>query len=191
VPYNYPNDRRNGDGAIPVYTVATPQPGPPWPNKQNTGAIPITIVAAPITANAGAIPVRFVVATGPGPNWPSDQGQDAGAIPVYNSVAANAMPVWDASGPAPIPPPVITTAGFINTLPLTDVVIVGTCQATNSPTGWTVNNNGTILNLQISVGSGQLILLNGTSITADAYDVIVGCYNVSGFDSKHIYVIYT
>jgi hypothetical protein len=191
VPYNYPNTRDNPDGAIPVYMVAAPTLGPPWPSKQNNGGIPVNFVAAPTTPNAGAIPVRVVTGTGPGPNWPSDQGQDAGAIPVYNSTSPKAMPVWNASGPPPIPPPVITTAGFVNTLPSTDVVIVGTCQATNSPTGWTVNNNGTILNLQISVGSGQLILLNGTSITADAYDVIVGCYNVSGFDSKHIYVIYT
>jgi hypothetical protein len=94
----YPNDRRDPAGAIPVYMVAAPPPGPPWPNKQNNGAIPVSFGAAPITPNAGAIPVR-IIATGSPPDaageWPSDQGQDAGAIPVYNSPAG--MPVWDAT----------------------------------------------------------------------------------------------
>jgi hypothetical protein len=91
----YPNDRTNRAGAIPVYIVATPPVGPPWPNKQNNGAIPVSFGTAPTTPNSGAIPVRIVTNTGPGPEWPSDQGQDDGAIPVYNSPAG--MPVWDAT----------------------------------------------------------------------------------------------
>jgi hypothetical protein len=91
----YPNDRTDRNGSIPVYMVATPAPGPPWPSKQNNGAIPVAFGAAPISPNAGAIPVRIVAGTGPGPEWPNDQGQDAGAIPVYNSPAG--IPVWDAT----------------------------------------------------------------------------------------------
>jgi hypothetical protein len=93
--YNYPNDRRNPAGAIPVYIVAVPPVGPPWPNKQNTGAIPVLFTTAPIVADSGAIPVR-VIATGSPPDaegrWPSDQNQSAGAIPVYNSPIG--IPVW-------------------------------------------------------------------------------------------------
>jgi hypothetical protein len=91
----YPNDRTNPAGAIPVYMVATPPPGPPWPNKQNNGAIPVNFISVGTSAASGPIPVRIVANTGPGPEWPSDQGQDAGAIPVYNSPAG--MPVWDAT----------------------------------------------------------------------------------------------
>jgi hypothetical protein len=92
--FNYPNARNNPAGAVPVYIVTAPTPGPPWPSNQITGGIPVIFGTAPTTPNAGAIPVRVVAGTGPGPKWPSDQGQDAGAIPVFNSVAANAMPVW-------------------------------------------------------------------------------------------------
>jgi hypothetical protein len=91
----YPNDRTNPAGAIPVYMVVTPPPGPPWPNKQNNGAIPVNFVSVGTSAASGPIPVRIVANTGPGPEWPSDQGQDDGAIPVYNSPAG--MPVWDAT----------------------------------------------------------------------------------------------
>jgi hypothetical protein len=98
---NYPNDRRNAAGAVPVYVVAPPT-NPPWPNAQNNpnGAIPVNFVAAPTTANAGAIPVRIVAGSGPGPKFPNDQGNDAGAIPVYDD--ADGMPVWAAAG---LPPP--------------------------------------------------------------------------------------
>jgi hypothetical protein len=118
--YNYSNDRRNAAGAIPVYIVPTPPIGPPWPNKQNNGGIPVSFGAAPIAADSGPIPVR-VVATGSAPDaegrWPNDQGQNAGAIPVYNSPVG--MPVWDV-GIAPINPPVnvvlprITPAGSVS-----------------------------------------------------------------------------
>jgi hypothetical protein len=101
----YPNDRRNAAGAIPVYMVPTPPVGPPWPNKQNTGGIPVFFTVAPIAADSGPIPVR-VVAGGSAPDaegrWPNNQGLGAGAIPVYNS--PNGMPVWDATG---TPPPAI------------------------------------------------------------------------------------
>jgi hypothetical protein len=105
--FNYPNARNDPAGAIPVYIVSPPTPGPPWPNKQNTGAIPVNFVAQPTTPNVGAIPVRIVAGTGPGPKWPSDQGQDAGAIPVYDD--AGGMPVWAASGTPPVGLPVNTT----------------------------------------------------------------------------------
>jgi hypothetical protein len=95
----YPNDRTNAAGAMPVYVIPPPVPGPPWPNKQNTGGIPVNFTTAPTSPNVGAIPVRVVTGTGAGPSWPSDQGQDAGAIPVYNDPAG--MPVWDASGVLP------------------------------------------------------------------------------------------
>jgi hypothetical protein len=96
--YNYPNDRMNPAGAIPVYIVAQPTGGfnPSPPNAQNNaqGAIPVNIVAAPTVPYAGAIPVRVVAAPGIGPTWPSDQGQDAGAIPVWSSTDPKAIPVW-------------------------------------------------------------------------------------------------
>jgi hypothetical protein len=91
----YPNDRRNPAGAIPVYMVATPPVGPPWPNKQNNGGIPVNFVPVGNAAANGPIPVR-VVATGGAPDaegrWPNDQAIVSGAIPVYNSPAG--MPVW-------------------------------------------------------------------------------------------------
>jgi hypothetical protein len=116
----YPNDRRNSVGAIPVYMVPTPSPGPPWPNKQNNGGMPVFFTSAPTAADSGAIPVR-VVATGGAPDaegrWPNDQGQNAGAIPVYNSPVG--MPVWDVgipptSPPVNVVPPRITPAGSVS-----------------------------------------------------------------------------
>jgi len=88
----FPNARNNPAGAIPVYIVPFPLPGPPWPNKQNNGAMAVNFVGAPTTPNAGAIPVRIVPGTGPGPKWPNDQSNPFGAIPVYNSPAG--IPVW-------------------------------------------------------------------------------------------------
>jgi hypothetical protein len=139
----YPNARNNPDGAIPIYIVPTPAPGPPWPSKQNTGAIPISMGAAPTTPNAGAIPVWIVT----GPNapdaegrWPNDQHNPAGAIPAYYS--AGGMPVWDAGGPAPINPPVNTVPPLITPA---GPAIVGTLLTmsngtwTNSPTSYIYN----------------------------------------------------
>jgi hypothetical protein len=142
----YPNDRRNPAGAIPIYIVPTPTPGPPWPNKQDTGAIPINMVAAPTTAGSGAIPVY--IATGPNlpdaqGRWPNDQAISEGAIPCYNSPIG--MPVWDAGAPpvgVPINiiPPIITPVGpaIVGTL-----LSVSTGLWTNNPTsyfyGWRRN----------------------------------------------------
>jgi hypothetical protein len=84
----YPNSRTDLAGAIPVYIVSTPPIGPPFPNKQNNGGIPVLFG----TNDGFAIPVRIVAGTGPGPTWPNDQGLDSGAIPVYNSPIG--MPVW-------------------------------------------------------------------------------------------------
>jgi hypothetical protein len=89
--YNYPTARNDPGGAIPVYIVAAPSAGPPWPNKQINGAIPITIMGGPGSPHSGPIPVRIVAGPGPGPKWPSDQGQDAGA--------------------APLPPPIVNISG--------------------------------------------------------------------------------
>jgi hypothetical protein len=93
----YSNERDNAAGAIPVYIVATPIRNLNPPNEQDNvqGAIPIQMVAPSTSPTAGAIPVRVVGDTSSGP-WPSDQGQDAGAIPVYISASPKAMPVWDA-----------------------------------------------------------------------------------------------
>jgi hypothetical protein len=78
----YPNDRTNPAGAIPVYIEAGPV----------GKAIPVVFEAPPTTPNAGPIPVRVVAA--PGTLHGSDQGIDANAIPVYASVSPKAMPVW-------------------------------------------------------------------------------------------------
>ncbi|HSY77768.1 MAG TPA: hypothetical protein VK890_12960, partial [Bacteroidia bacterium] len=142
---SYPNDRTNAAGAMPVYVVPPPVPGPPWPNKQNTGGIPVNFTTAPTSPNSGAIPVRVVTGTGSGPSWPSDQGQDAGAIPVYNDPAG--MPVWDAGGVAPplnIPvnttPPSLTPIGPVNS---GDILTANSGTWINTPTNylyqWTRN----------------------------------------------------
>lgn len=92
----YPDGRINPAGAIPVYYVATPPVDSTPPNGQNNilGAIPvITTAIPPGTDLAGAIPVRVVAAPGVGP-WTNNQGLATGGIPVYESVATNAMPVW-------------------------------------------------------------------------------------------------
>lgn len=194
--YNYPNDRRNPAGAIPVYMVAAPAPGPPWPSKQNNGAIPVIFGAAPTKANAGAIPVRVVAGTGPGPKWPSDQGQNAGAIPVYNSVSPKAMPVWDASGPPPLPPPVINSTAFTNSfdnlIVSGGVDVVGTCTATNGPVQWSMGTNSSGLTLLLSAGSGQLVITNGLTVVRDQeYHANIIATNPSGFDVEEITMIWT
>lgn len=77
---SYPNARNNAAGAIPVYLSSSPK------------AMPIVISTEPANAYSGAIPVRMVAApSGPGG---TDQGVDANAIPVVESTAPNAMPVW-------------------------------------------------------------------------------------------------
>ena len=80
----YPNDRTNPAGAIPVYYGAAPPAGK---------AIPIIVMPGAIGVAHGPIPVR-VVAAPVNPPYPNDQGNDASAIPVYDSVAPHAMPVW-------------------------------------------------------------------------------------------------
>jgi hypothetical protein len=80
----YPNDRTNPAGAIPVYLSSSPK------------AIPIQVFSGAATPNSGPIPIRIVA--GPGtPPIGNDQSNDNNAIPVYESTAANAMPVWDAT----------------------------------------------------------------------------------------------
>jgi hypothetical protein len=77
------------------YYVSAPT-NPPYPNAQNNIGVAIPVVTAsvpPTTDLAGAIPVRVVSAPGVGP-WVNDQGLNTGGIPVYESTAANAMPVW-------------------------------------------------------------------------------------------------
>jgi hypothetical protein len=181
----YPNDRRNTAGAIPVYMVPTPPVGPPWPNKQNTGGIPISIVAAPISADSGAIPVRFV-AGGSAPDaegrWPSDQGLGAGAIPVYTSPAG--MPVWDATG---IPPPAIP----VNTIPPSIGPIgpvssgtglyINTGTWTNNPMSfyfsWRRNGNaiiGASMNLYLTVAADIGTVIDAVVLSANSGGNSVG-----------------
>lgn len=198
VRYNYPNDRRNADGAIPVYIVAGP--GIPdssgrLPNIQNNanGAIPINMLAGPpTTPNSGAIPVRIVAGPGTPVNgkFPSDQGQDAGAIPVYNSTASNAMPVWQA-GPAPLPPPVVTPSIFTLPTPTANPSVIGTCTATNGPVTWSPGANASPLTVSIAAGSGQLVSMNGATVGPGTYQFNVIATNSSGFGAETITVNYT
>jgi hypothetical protein len=167
----YPNDRRSSAGAIPVYMVPTPPVGPPWPNKQNTGGIPVFFTGAPTAADSGAIPVRVVT----GPNlpdtegrWPNDQNNPAGAIPVYNSPVG--MPVWDA-GATPVNPPVnvilprITPAGSFS---VGTVLSMSTGLWTNNPTSYmyTWRRNG------VSIGGANANTY--TTVLADAGSTIDG-----------------
>ena len=116
----YPNDRRNPEGAIPVYIVAAPVK-PPWPNNRgnSAAAIPIIFGAQPVSPNVGPIPVRVVAGAGTAP-FGSDQGIDNNAIPVYESTAANAMPVVNVApaeellAPVTDVPPFITPTGIVN-----------------------------------------------------------------------------
>jgi hypothetical protein len=185
----YSNDRRDATGAIPVYMVATPPAGPPWPNKQNNGGIPVNFVPVGTEAASGPIPVRIVAGTGPGPTWPSDQGQDAGAIPVFNSPAG--MPVWDATGTPPLPPPVITSLSFTNPLPIADIDLIGICTADNGPIEWSLGANATPLNLVLGRLNGQLVITNGLIVTPGTYNVTIIATNSSAFDAEGIDIIYT
>jgi hypothetical protein len=83
MPYavKYPNDRTNPAGAIPVFLSADPK------------AIPIQIFAGATGRNFGPVPVRIVAGPGTSP-FGNDQSVNNNAIPVYESTAANAMPVW-------------------------------------------------------------------------------------------------
>jgi hypothetical protein len=141
----YPNDRTNPVGAIPVFLVSTPNPGPPWPNQRTNGAIPVNFVPVGTSPNSGPIPVVVVAGVGT-PPFGNDQGNSNNAIPVYISGEANAMPVWDtAPAPPPIPvnttPPSITPTGTLNSGTL---LTVNTGVWTNNPLGfdiqWTRNN---------------------------------------------------
>lgn len=96
---SYSNARNNPQGAVPVYIVAPPTPSTNPPNMQNNaqGAIPVNIIAQGSSPISGPIPVRVVA--GPGTpdskgRFPNDQGNNAGAIPVYQSISPKAMPVW-------------------------------------------------------------------------------------------------
>jgi hypothetical protein len=187
--YFYPNDRRDPDGAIPVYIVPAPTPGPPWPSKQNNGAIPINMMPVGTLPNAGPIPVRVVAGTGPGPSWPSDQGQDAGAIPCYNS--ANGMPVWDATGAPPLPPPIITSLSFTNTVPfISDIEPLGNMTATNGPIEWSLGANATPYTFIISRISGQIVITDGLSVVPGTVQINVIATNSSGFDVQPIRLIF-
>jgi hypothetical protein len=195
--YYYSNDRRDPTGAMPVYLVAAPAPGPPWPSDQLTGGIPVIFGLVGITPNSGPIPVRIVSGTGPGPKWPSNQGDDGGAIPVYNSTALNAMPVWDATGAPPLPPPIITASVFIHAyqdiIAVGGIEIMGSCVATNGPVTWSMGANATPLDLRINAISGQIVLTNGldSAVTVGNYQFRVNAANSSAFDSETITIILT
>jgi hypothetical protein len=94
----YPNDRTNPAGAIPVFLVPAPTPGPPWPNQRTNGAIPVNFVPVGTSPNSGPIPVNVVAGLGT-PPFGNDQGNPNNAIPVYED--ANGMPVWAATGTPP------------------------------------------------------------------------------------------
>lgn len=117
---NYPNDRTNPEGAIPVFIVGGPV----------GGAIPINIFAGPVGVNSGPVPIRVVA--GPGLAGGSDQGIDANAIPVYESAAPNAMPVWNVAPAIEIIPPEIDVPPFITP---TGIVTSGTVLTLN-PGDW-------------------------------------------------------
>jgi hypothetical protein len=188
--YFYSNDRRDPTGAMPVYMVAAPAVGPPWPSNQLTGGIPVSFQAVGISPNSGPIPVRIVAGTGPGPRWPSNQGDNAGAVPVYNSPAG--MPVWDATGAPPLPPPLITSFSFTNTVPFpTDIEPLGNMTGTNGPIEWSLGANSTPYNFLISRTSGQIVLTNALSVVPGSVQINVIATNSSGFDMQPITLIFT
>jgi len=96
----YPNARNNPAGAIPVYLSVA------------SNAMPIVMEVQPIGFESGPIPVYFVTAP-INPPYPNDQGNPASAIPVIESVAPNAMPVWE-TGIAPPSAPVNTILPVIS-----------------------------------------------------------------------------
>jgi hypothetical protein len=149
----YPNDRTNPAGAIPVYFSSGPK------------AIPIKTFSSSAGRNFGPIPVRVVA--GPGsPPIGSDQGDDNNVIPVFESTASNAMPVWDAAPVAPIQPPVVSQSEFSYTLPVIGGVdSLGNCIATNLPVIWNLIDDQTGL-CRISSGSGQLVIIDPNDVAA-------------------------
>jgi hypothetical protein len=176
----YPTARDDPAGAIPVYIVAAP----------DGKAIPVNfLVGAPVGPDFGPIPVRVVLGAGSGG---SDQGNDASAIPVYLSTAADAMPVWDTAPYVPAPP-IITTLSFTNGQPSGDIDVVGMMQAINAPGApgtWAIVSNATMLALILQATNGQMVITNGLSIPAGDYEIEVSATNTDGTDLQTIHLIY-
>lgn len=153
---SYPNARNNPAGAIPVYMAPS-----------NPKAMPIIIMAGATGPASGPIPIRIVAGpTGPGG---TDQGVDANAIPVVESGAANAMPVWVAGGVAPGPVPENTTPPSITP---SGVVLNGALLTAN-PGVWTNNPTGYIYQWTRNGGNiGGANLPTYTTVVADRNTVI-------------------
>ena len=172
----YPNARNNPAGAIPVYLSSSPK------------AMPIVLSSAPTTPAAGAIPVRIVAApSGPGG---TDQGVDANAIPVVESTASNAMPVYNVGAAPPLPPEVVEstfTRAFATTNP---PVALGTCTVVSGTVNWSIIDPGG-LNLIIAAGSGQLLLMSLAGASVGTFYAVVQAANSDGVGQGTITIEFT
>jgi hypothetical protein len=122
---------------------------------------------------------------------------------IPNAVEIGQIKLWDLSPlyphafdlfeppSGPVEPPVVAPTTFVEVL--ADVVlpeVLGTCTATNSPTGWAIVDNAG-LDLRMSGASGQLVLASLVGAAIGDFAVVVAAANAVAAGQGPITVRFT